>query len=862
MESRKTHQPETATCAFFIKRKNKTCKFDRVPGELYCSTHRSGLEDGGEKERVPCPIDPSHSIYKSRLLGHIKNCNKARDFAFELCLPFTEQNCNVDGHLLPANPPETVTSDDSLWAGTETLSGEASGHSPADAVSETELQRLLRDPQKSDAFFRKVEKAYEIAIAFNKTCRPSHLAVRHAENRDPILKSMFGDFLDPFCESPPSEAATVAGSNKEAGPGEMPEWAAPVEAAFRAAVADSLSERWKSERKQEIKKKERETQEQKHETAVAFTESAGQEEEFNAPPDIRQLPLAEVLQRMEKHEKQNASLTALCFLLDLATPSPPDALYEGTPGSQKEEGGKRLGGRRDEPMEGGLFVEFGAGRAALTRWLSLAASSFGLRRRREKLQARKEEEEEKGEEAGQGGVDSCFVVVEREARRNKQEAKDSWAGKGFELQTELVGPPVDPDRVLRLRCDIRHFSLSALLKTAAAGAGARESGALVKLDTAVKFYRLPSWLLSTLSHMKRQEQRRLEKSSSDCRQGGEGESPPRIPDEDAKRQERERKRNSNPVDGAEADEVEQTKKRRCNTRGSETVEAPEEKQEEAHLTASPPSPHRLSLTSPQFSAEAVEPPSSSSSSSAAAAPERSTDGSLSPSDLFPLLLQMTRGSGVRAESVREQVERALIQNPPKLSFCLGVAKHLCGAGLDASLRCMVNAAQHTCLEKKIEGATSSSSSSSSSSGILPLRESDRHSVLEGSGKGKADRGGGKGNVGGVVLSGGLRLLMAPCCHHRCEWGDFCGRSFLETECGLGKEDFGSLAAMCGWATGALGERQELGFKAKRILDIARVSWLRSNGFPEAFLIKFTDRKVSPENVVIVASTQRKKSVSL
>lgn len=44
-----------------------------------------------------------------------------------------------------------------------------------------------------------------------------------------------------------------------------------------------------------------------------------------------------------------------------------------------------------------------------------------------------------------------------------------------------------------------------------------------------------------------------------------------------------------------------------------------------------------------------------------------------------------------------------------------------------------------------------------------------------------------------------RVLMAPCCHHLCNWGSYQGRGFLE-EMGVSREEFEALCSLAPWAS--------------------------------------------------------------
>lgn len=55
--------------------------------------NRVGVSDNAD--RIPCPIDGSHTIYKSKMRAHIRRCTKIRDIAYSHCLPFMVPDCNL-----------------------------------------------------------------------------------------------------------------------------------------------------------------------------------------------------------------------------------------------------------------------------------------------------------------------------------------------------------------------------------------------------------------------------------------------------------------------------------------------------------------------------------------------------------------------------------------------------------------------------------------------------------------------------------------------------------------------------------------------------------------------------------------------
>ncbi|XP_046406099.1 tRNA:m(4)X modification enzyme TRM13 homolog [Ischnura elegans] len=174
----------------------------------------------------------------------------------------------------------------------------------------------------------------------------------------------------------------------------------------------------------------------------------------------------------------------------------------------------------------------------------------------------------------------------------------------------------------------------------------------------------------------------------------------------------------------------------------------------------------------------------------------------------------------------------LSQLPPACGVdrCIAVSKHLCGAATDLALRCVING----------------------------VEESDK-----------------------LIVDG---IVIAVCCHHRCDWNSYTGKDFL-CENGFEASDFGVMCGIASWATCGTGqrknaqspeeelkgevkcqmvegererrldltpeEREEYGKMVKLILDYGRKRYLESRGFI-CNLRYYVDPDVSPENVCLWA----------
>ncbi|KAK1116460.1 hypothetical protein K0M31_019025 [Melipona bicolor] len=155
---------------------------------------------------------------------------------------------------------------------------------------------------------------------------------------------------------------------------------------------------------------------------------------------------------------------------------------------------------------------------------------------------------------------------------------------------------------------------------------------------------------------------------------------------------------------------------------------------------------------------------------------------------------------------------------------VGIAKHLCGVATDLTLSCIVQAIQS---EPKC-------------------------------------------NITGVII--------AFCCHHRCEYASYVGKEYLE-RCGFTPNEFTVLCSIASWATCGFSlnkatntsktqndpeqtktdtkifcsnEREKIGQKVKSLLNWGRLEYLKKIGF-RSDLIYYTTTDISLENMCIVAT---------
>ncbi|KAI3369193.1 hypothetical protein L3Q82_026144, partial [Scortum barcoo] len=222
--------------------------------------------------------------------------------------------------------------------------------------------------------------------------------------------------------------------------------------------------------------------------------------------------------------------------------------------------------------------------------------------------------------------------------------------------------------------------------------------------------------------------------------------------------------------------------------------------------------------------------------------------------------------GVQFERLQVDIQHLDLSKVPLLRQkklpLVGVGKHLCGAATDLALRCLLETPG---LGEETE----------------PPQK--RLKTSEPSGPESADPAALQEPGPGPVLG----LVVALCCHHRCEWRHYVGQQFF-LQRGLGPAEFSTFCRMSSWATCGLrptnqdrlhqnpanqrrddeehepaedadavsgflsaAERERVGRLCKCLIDGGRLDFLKTKGF-DSKLIGYVDSQVTLENVLLTA----------
>lgn len=165
----------------------------------------------------------------------------------------------------------------------------------------------------------------------------------------------------------------------------------------------------------------------------------------------------------------------------------------------------------------------------------------------------------------------------------------------------------------------------------------------------------------------------------------------------------------------------------------------------------------------------------------------------------------------RAERIRADIADLDLQGlEMKCKFFVGVSKHLCGAATDLTLRCMAQGNQYEVKTKS--------------------------------------------------------FLICLCCHHRCSWNTFVGKDWLIAN-EIDKKTFNVMIKIVSWFTCGDGvsrskrdknkekeankkEKEEIGWKCKRVIDYARMQFMVDNGY-EISMKYYAEQETTLENVCLI-----------
>ena len=96
-----------AQCEFYIERKGRNCGMTCREGTSRCVVHSDS-----PAKRVPCPLDPNHSVWEASLQKHLRKCNKLKQRHLNDDQDFYQAHLNACGSpplpLLEDSPQDVL----------------------------------------------------------------------------------------------------------------------------------------------------------------------------------------------------------------------------------------------------------------------------------------------------------------------------------------------------------------------------------------------------------------------------------------------------------------------------------------------------------------------------------------------------------------------------------------------------------------------------------------------------------------------------------------------------------------------------------------------------------------------------------
>ncbi|RCV40081.1 hypothetical protein SETIT_9G022900v2 [Setaria italica] len=88
--------PPPGRCHFWLPNKRRHCANSPLPSSQYCGNHLPESASGAGR-RVPCPVDPSHTVLEENLEEHVGKCPLKKQVAALAAQPYYSKGINSGG---------------------------------------------------------------------------------------------------------------------------------------------------------------------------------------------------------------------------------------------------------------------------------------------------------------------------------------------------------------------------------------------------------------------------------------------------------------------------------------------------------------------------------------------------------------------------------------------------------------------------------------------------------------------------------------------------------------------------------------------------------------------------------------------
>ncbi|KAF0697927.1 Aste57867_11424 [Aphanomyces stellatus] len=174
---------EWTHCMFKLERKNRYCNVARVEGSKYCGNHivdEEGVVSQKTKKykaemrkRVPCTLDPSHTVYLFDLKKHLEICNKLKEAEAMRSLPYYSLNINSGTHTGASTTAAAATTP--ATAAAEEPSTDDQEHSAPSLEKQANLFQTLAK-MDFNALAKKIAAAFDAHVSAIPTQTLQHRA--------------------------------------------------------------------------------------------------------------------------------------------------------------------------------------------------------------------------------------------------------------------------------------------------------------------------------------------------------------------------------------------------------------------------------------------------------------------------------------------------------------------------------------------------------------------------------------------------------------------------------------------------------------------------------------------------------------
>eukprot|EP00488_Nonionellina_sp_1-RS-2012_P004419 TRINITY_DN9948_c0_g1_i1.p1 TRINITY_DN9948_c0_g1~~TRINITY_DN9948_c0_g1_i1.p1 ORF type:complete len:109 (-),score=36.14 TRINITY_DN9948_c0_g1_i1:30-356(-) len=100
------------------------------------------------------------------------------------------------------------------------------------------------------------------------------------------------------------------------------------------------------------------------------------------------------------------------------------------------------------------------------------------------------------------------------------------------------------------------------------------------------------------------------------------------------------------------------------------------------------------------------------------------------------------------------------------------------------------------------------------------------------------------------------IAIALCCRGKCSLETYCNVNWLKS-IGFEATEFDFIRKMASWEVDGKSEVEhvDVGVMCRRLIDEGRVQFLKQNGFKNVQLIKYVERDITKENILMLASRE-------